>query len=61
MGYEFKSGFQKNSSFNDTWIFYWDCKKDYLQNKIPEFYPFNLQDFFNQLANLFEKISMKIS
>jgi len=43
-GYEFKTGFLKKSSFNYMWISSGIAKKT-IQNKIPEFYPFNLPRF----------------
>jgi len=60
-GYEFKTGFLKKSSFNYMWISTGIAKKTIFKMRYQNFTHSIFQGFFNQLANLFEKISMKIS
>jgi hypothetical protein len=59
--YEFKSGFLKKSSFNYMWISTGIAKKTIFNKRYQNFTKSIFQGFFNQLANLFEKISMIIS
>jgi len=60
-GYEFKTGFLMKSSFNYTWISSGIAKKINIKIRYQNFTHSIFKGFFNQLANLFEKISMNIS
>jgi len=60
-GYEFKTGFLKKSSFNYMWISSGIAKKLTIKKRYQNFVHSIFQGFYNQLANLFEKISMIIS